>query len=1377
MFERFTDRARRVVVLAQEEARLLNHSYIGTEHILLGLIHEGEGVAAKALESLGISLEAVRSQVEEIIGQGGTAPSGPHPVHPPRQEGPRAVPPRGAAARPQLHRHRAHPPRPHPRGRGRRRPGAREARRRPVPRAPAGHPAPLGLQRPGGSGQAGEKPAATTGGGSGEQPSGSLVLDQFGRNLTQQAREKKLDPVIGRHREIERVMQVLSRRTKNNPVLVGEPGVGKTAIVEGLAQKIVANDVPETLKGKQLYTLDLGALVAGCRYRGDFEERLKKVLKEIRTRGDIILFIDELHTLVGAGAAEGAIDAASILKPMLARGELQTIGATTLDEYRKHLEKDAALERRFQKIVVEEPTVAHTIEILKGLRDRYEAHHRVTITDQALVAAANLADRYISDRHLPDKAIDLIDEAGSRLRIKRMEVPPDFKELENEIASVQQQKKEAVEAQRFEEAGRLRDTEKELLARKEQMESEVKASGVDLFDEVDEEAIAEVLSVWTGIPVYKLTEEETQKLLRMEDELHKRVIGQEQAIKAVCQAIRRTRAGLKDPKRPSGSFIFLGPSGVGKTELAKTLAEFLFGDETSLISLDMSEYMEKHTVSRLVGSPPGYVGYEEGGQLTEAVRRKPFSVVLFDEIEKAHPDVFNTLLQILEEGRLTDAQGRSVDFRNTVLIMTSNLGTADLRKADVGFGKADEAVSYEKMKEKVNDALKQHFRPEFLNRIDEIIVFHELTKDEVTQIVDLMIKRVAVQLEGQGLGLELTPEAKLFLADKGYDPTLGARPLRRAIQRLVEDPLSERLLYKEFRAGEIIIVDVEDDPESTKGEKRLVLPGRRGRRARRRSSPSAPAPPPPSSATSVRQPTGPAGRCMMSASRHRLRRDIRWACSSGMKDMKDAVAGAPGHDRPGAADGGRPDMRPPYQARRWVRWAGGGMPAADRSQRPDPRARSPASTCMRYAQLSKAIGHYQLEVPGADRRLHAVRRRTRPRTWQAAYDGWNERFKANMSLSIALRPVLRLGDLRLMGFFKDLNELTKQAKELQTTQPSVDGPDGERHRADAAGQRVHGPAGRGRTAGPTTRLGGRGQAQVLAVRDSGMRVNHNPSLQVDLLVTIPGQPPRPATITTIVEPRNLARVQPGLQLPGEGATAVHSGAGARSSGDPPGTPGLRAAFGALVLVAVLAGCRVQTEVAIDVADDGSGVVSVAVGLDPDAASRVPGLDAELRLDDLEAAGWEVVGPAVEDDGHTWMRASKPFATPRPGAPWCSPRSPGRTARSRTSQLTERAILRPHRPTRFAGTVDLTGGLEAFTDAELRRAARRRAPRASRSRRSRRGPARRSTRCSPWRCRCRCPASPIVVRTAGVRRRRADGRGGGATVSATRDARCSRRSRR
>ncbi|MSY45676.1 MAG: AAA domain-containing protein, partial [Actinobacteria bacterium] len=641
--------------------------------------------------------------------------------------------------------------------------------------------------------------------------SGSLVLDQFGRNLTQMARDKKLDPVIGREKEIERVMQVLSRRTKNNPVLIGEPGVGKTAIVEGLAASIVSGSVPETIEGKQLYTLDLGALVAGSRYRGDFEERLKKVLKEIKTRGDIILFIDELHTLVGAGAAEGAIDAASILKPMLARGELQTIGATTLDEYRKHLEKDAALERRFQPIKVEEPSVAHTIEILNGLRDRYETHHRVTITDQAVVAAANLADRYISDRFLPDKAIDLIDEAGSRLRMRRMQAPPDFRELEDEIAQVRREKDAAIEGQQFEEAASLRDREKELLGRRSEKESEARSEGIDLFNEVTEETIAEVLALWTGIPVYKLTEEETAKLLRMEDELHKRVIGQDPAIKAVSQAIRRTRAGLKDPKRPSGSFIFLGPSGVGKTETAKTLAEFLFGDEDALIQLDMSEYMEKHTVSRLVGSPPGYVGYDEGGQLTEAVRRKPFSVVLFDEIEKAHPDVFNTLLQILEDGRLTDAQGRTVDFKNTVIIMTSNLGTADLRKAKIGFGSADASVTYEAIKTKVNDELKRHFRPEFLNRIDDVIVFAELTEAEVTLIVDLLIKRVQGQLEGQGILLELTQEAKLLLASKGYDSQLGARPLRRAIQRFIEDPLSEKILWKEFHVGETIIVDAQGE--------------------------------------------------------------------------------------------------------------------------------------------------------------------------------------------------------------------------------------------------------------------------------------------------------------------------------------------------------------------------------------------------------------------------------------------------------------------------------------------------------------------------------------------------------------------------------------
>jgi ATP-dependent Clp protease ATP-binding subunit ClpC len=573
--------------------------------------------------------------------------------------------------------------------------------------------------------------------------------------------------------------------------------------------------VPETLKDKQLYTLDLGALVAGSRYRGDFEERLKKVLKEIRTRGDIILFIDELHTLVGAGAAEGAIDAASILKPMLARGELQTIGATTLDEYRKHLEKDAALERRFQPIQVAEPTISHTIEILKGLRDRYEAHHRVSITDGALVAAAQLADRYISDRFLPDKAIDLIDEAGSRMRIRRMTAPPDLREYDEKIAQVRRDKESAIDSQDFEKAAALRDKEKQLIAAKDAREKEWKDGDMDVVAEVNEELIAEVLATATGIPVFKLTEEESQRLLRMEDELHRRVIGQNDAIKALSQAIRRTRAGLKDPKRPGGSFIFAGPSGVGKTELSKTLAEFLFGDEDSLIQLDMSEYMEKHTVSRLFGSPPGYVGYEEGGQLTEKVRRKPFSVVLFDEIEKAHPDIFNSLLQILEDGRLTDAQGRTVDFKNTVIIMTTNLGTRDISKGlRMGFTReGDAAGTYERMKNKVQEELKQHFRPEFLNRVDDTVVFHQLTEDEIVEIVDLMIAKVDERLKDRDMGLELRPTAKALLAQRGYDPVLGARPLRRTIQRSIEDMLSEKILFGELRAGQIVIVDVEGEGE------------------------------------------------------------------------------------------------------------------------------------------------------------------------------------------------------------------------------------------------------------------------------------------------------------------------------------------------------------------------------------------------------------------------------------------------------------------------------------------------------------------------------------------------------------------------------------
>ena len=804
MFERFTDRARRVVVLAQEEARLLNHNYIGTEHILLGLIHEGEGVAAKALESLNISLEAVRQQVEEIIGQGQAAPTGHIPFTP------RAKKVLELSLREALQLGHNYIGTEHillgliREGEGvaaqvLQKLGADLNRvRQTVIQLLSGYTAGKGETTPGGQGeQAGQ---------------GSMVLDQFGRNLTQLARDTKLDPVIGREKEIERVMQVLSRRTKNNPVLIGEPGVGKTAIVEGLAQDIVRGEVPETLKGKQIYTLDLGALVAGSRYRGDFEERLKKVLKEIRTRGDIVLFIDELHTLVGAGAAEGAIDAASILKPMLARGELQTIGATTRDEYRKHLEKDAALERRFQPINVEEPTVAHTIEILKGLRDRYEAHHRVSFTDDALVAAANLSDRYISDRFLPDKAIDLIDEAGSRMRIRRMTAPPDVREVDEKIAEVRLRKESAIDAQDFEKAASLRDEERQLVEERQRREREWKSGEMDVLSEVDEEEIAEVLATWTGIPVFKLTEEETEKLLRMEDELHKRIISQEDSITAVSKAIRRTRAGLKDPKRPSGSFIFLGPSGVGKTELSKALAEFLFGDEAALIQLDMSEYMEKHTVSRLIGSPPGYVGYEEGGQLTEAVRRKPFSVILFDEIEKAHPDVFNTLLQILEDGRLTDSQGHQVDFKNTIIIMTSNLGTRDIQKGPgIGFAaRPDEKMTYDKMKDRVMDELKKSFRPEFLNRIDEVIVFHSLTQEDVKQIVDLLMKRVTEQLKAKDLEIELTDAAKTVLAEKGFDPSLGARPLRRTIQRFVEDPLSEKLLWKEFRAGQTIIVDARD---------------------------------------------------------------------------------------------------------------------------------------------------------------------------------------------------------------------------------------------------------------------------------------------------------------------------------------------------------------------------------------------------------------------------------------------------------------------------------------------------------------------------------------------------------------------------------------
>ena len=816
MFERFTDRARRVVVLAQDEAKMLNHNYIGTEHILLGLIHEGEGVAAKALEQMGISLEAVRAQVEEVIGHGQTQPTGHIPFTP------RAKKVLELSLREALQMNHSYIGTEHillgliREGEGVAadtliKLGADLNRvRNTVLQLLSGYQgATEGQPITSGAPEMGESPRGT-----------NTVLDQFGRNLTQAARENRLDPVIGRQTEIERVMTVLSRRTKNNPVLIGEPGVGKTAIVEGLAQRIVRADVPETLRDKQIYTLDLGALVAGSRYRGDFEERLKKVLKEIKTRGDIMLFIDEIHTLVGAGAAEGAIDAASILKPMLARGELQTIGATTLDEYRKHIEKDAALERRFQPIQVSEPSIAMTIDILKGLRDRYEAHHRVTITDEALSAAANMADRYVQDRFLPDKAIDLIDEAGARMRIMRMTAPPDLREFDEKIASVRIEKEAAIDAQDFERAAGLRDSEKRLLAARTEREKAWKDGDGDTPAVIGQEQIAEVLASSTGVPVSQLTEEESSRLLRMEEEIHKRYIGQDDAVKALSRSIRRTRAGLKDPKRPSGSFIFAGPSGVGKTELTKALAEFLFGDEDALIVLDMSEYSEKHTASRMFGSPPGYVGYEEGGQLTEKVRRKPFSVILFDEIEKAHPDIFNSLLQILDEGRLTDAQGRVVDFKNTVIVMTTNLGSRDISKGvTLGFSRAGDAeTSYESMKAKVNEELKQHFRPEFLNRVDETIVFHQLSPEDIQNIVDLMIAEIDARLADRDMGIELTPAARTLIAKRGFDPVLGARPLRRAIQREIEDPVAEQILFGELTAGSIVVVDAVPgaDEKSTK---------------------------------------------------------------------------------------------------------------------------------------------------------------------------------------------------------------------------------------------------------------------------------------------------------------------------------------------------------------------------------------------------------------------------------------------------------------------------------------------------------------------------------------------------------------------------------
>ena len=805
MFERFTERARQVVVLAQDEARALKHNYIGTEHILLGLLREEEGLAARVLDSLDITVEDVRANVARIVGQGEEVTTGQIPFTP------RAKKVLELALREALSLGHNYIGTEHILlGLVRENEGVAarilldfdadaEKIRNEIIRM---------LSGPGRRSQSGggATPAAA---GSAEAKKSSKLLDQFGRNLTKLASEGKLDPVVGRQTEVERMMQILVRRMKNNPVLIGEPGVGKTAVVEGLAQRISNGQVPDLLKNKQIYTLDLAALVAGSKYRGEFEERLKKVMKEIAQRGDIILFIDEIHNLVGAGAAEGAIDAASILKPALARGELQTVGATTLDEYRKYLERDSALERRFQQVRVEEPSVEETVQILRGLRDRYEAHHRIRITDEALEAAAELSSRYIQDRHLPDKAIDLIDEAASRMRIKSMAAPPAQRELEDEIERVRKEKEAAIEGQDFEAAANLRDQERKLAAEKrEAEESWTAGEGLDEQPSIGEEEIADIVSMWTGIPVFKLTEAESQKLIRMEEELHKRVIGQDVAIAAVSRAIRRARAGIKDPKRPSGSFIFLGPSGVGKTELARTLAEFLFGDEGAMIQVDMSEYMEKHSVSRLVGSPPGYIGYDEGGQLTEAVRRKPYSVILLDEIEKAHPDVFNILLQVLEEGKLTDSQGRKVDFRNTIVIMTSNLGSQFL---------VDRSLSPEVQKESVMGVVRQAFKPEFLNRLDEIVTFDALSREDLAEIVELLLRSLEARLSARRISLSVTPEARAWLAETGYDPAYGARPLRRLIQTAIGDPLARLLISGEVTDGGSVTVD--------RGEDGLVLAG------------------------------------------------------------------------------------------------------------------------------------------------------------------------------------------------------------------------------------------------------------------------------------------------------------------------------------------------------------------------------------------------------------------------------------------------------------------------------------------------------------------------------------------------------------------------
>ncbi|WP_077615910.1 ATP-dependent protease ATP-binding subunit ClpC [Caenibacillus caldisaponilyticus] len=794
MFGRFTERAQKVLALAQEEAVRLGHSNVGTEHILLGLVREGEGIAAKALKALNLTPEKIQREVEALIGRGGELDQPPH--YTPRAKQVIEL-------------------------------SMDEARKLGHSYVGTEHIL-LGLIREGEGVAArvlnnlgvslnkarqqvlqllGSHEAASAQQGRAANAS-TPTLDSLARDLTAQAREGGLDPVIGRSKEIERVIEVLSRRTKNNPVLIGEPGVGKTAIAEGLAQQIVNNEVPEILRDKRVMTLDMGTVVAGTKYRGEFEDRLKKVMDEIRQAGNIILFIDELHTLIGAGGAEGAIDASNILKPSLARGELQCIGATTLDEYRKYIEKDAALERRFQPIKVEEPTPEESVLILKGLRDRYEAHHRVKITDEAIEAAVKLSDRYITDRFLPDKAIDLIDEAASKVRLRAYTAPPNLKELEQKLEEVKKEKDAAVQSQEFEKAASLRDTEQRLKEELEKTKQEWKQKQGQENAEVTPEDVAVVVSNWTGVPVSKLAEEESERLLRMEEILHKRVIGQDEAVKAVSQAIRRARAGLKDPKRPIGSFIFLGPTGVGKTELARAVAEALFGDEDAIIRIDMSEYMEKHTTSRLVGSPPGYVGHEEGGQLTEKVRQKPYSVILLDEIEKAHPDVFNILLQVLDDGRLTDAKGRTVDFRNTVIIMTSNVGADTLRRnKHVGFAISGEEAAYSDMKSKVMDELKRTFRPEFLNRIDEIIVFHELNKEHLKKIVGLLVDQLKARLKEHGIELELSEAAINRIAEEGYDPEYGARPLKRAIQRKVEDKLSEELLKGNIEKGSKVLID------------------------------------------------------------------------------------------------------------------------------------------------------------------------------------------------------------------------------------------------------------------------------------------------------------------------------------------------------------------------------------------------------------------------------------------------------------------------------------------------------------------------------------------------------------------------------------------